>query len=69
MKSNLYILFISFFLTAACTDKAAETEKHPAEAGEHAAENEGEHHESETRVELTPEQYIIGKIALGRISQ
>ncbi|WP_026461312.1 efflux RND transporter periplasmic adaptor subunit [Adhaeribacter aquaticus] len=75
MKSKIYILLISVFLAVACNDKNTESKKEKPEAGEHS-EKEGEHkegqeeahEESETAVELTSEQFVIGKVELGNIT-
>jgi len=67
MKSNIYILLISFFLVAACNDKTIKAEKEePATAGH--AEAADEHEENRSAVELTPEQFVIGKVELGKIA-
>jgi len=67
MKSNIYILLTSLFLVFACNDKAAEVKKEEPVAEEHS-EEEGGHEESETAVELTPEQFVIGQVELGKIA-
>lgn len=60
------MLLIGFLLIAACNDKPAEAGKEEPAAEEHT-EKEGEHEASETAVELTPEQFVIGQVELGKI--
>lgn len=67
MKSNLYILLMGLFLLAACNDKTVEASKEEPVAEEHT-EKAGEHEESETAVELTPEQFVIAKVELGKVT-
>lgn len=67
MKSNIYILLVGFFLLTACNDKTAEAGKEEPVAEEHT-EQAAEHEESETAVELTPEQFVIAKVELGKVT-
>jgi len=67
MKSNIYILLISFFLAAACNDKTAEVENKEPVANEHT-ETAGEPEGNRLAVELTPEQFVIGQVELGKIA-
>jgi membrane fusion protein, heavy metal efflux system len=67
MKSNIYILLMGLFLLAACNDKTAVAGKEEPVAEEHT-EPEAEHAASETAVELTPEQFVIAKVELGKVT-
>ncbi|QMU26525.1 efflux RND transporter periplasmic adaptor subunit [Adhaeribacter radiodurans] len=67
MKFKIYIVVISLFLISSCTSEKAGAEKEePVEV--ESAQEEEPHEASETAVELTPEQFVIGKVELGKIA-
>ncbi|PIQ21622.1 MAG: efflux transporter periplasmic adaptor subunit [Cytophagales bacterium CG18_big_fil_WC_8_21_14_2_50_42_9] len=67
MNSKLYIVIISIFLITSCNQTGKEAEKEEPAAAEHA-EEAGAHEENENTVEFTPEQFVIGKVELGKIA-
>ncbi|PSR56625.1 efflux transporter periplasmic adaptor subunit [Adhaeribacter arboris] len=72
MKSKIYIILLSLFLISSCNDKVTEEKQQETAGVEHTAKEtaheEAGHEESETIVALTPEQFLIGKIELGKIT-
>jgi len=72
MKSKIYIILLSLFLTSSCNDKITGEKQEDAAVAEHAegetAHEEAGHKENENIVEFTPEQFLIGKVELGKIT-
>ncbi|QNF34841.1 efflux RND transporter periplasmic adaptor subunit [Adhaeribacter swui] len=67
MKFSLYIVISSLFLLSACAQENTGAEKEKSEVVETTKKGDT-HEESQTLVELTPEQFIIGKVELGKIT-